>query len=309
MKILYGIIDNNIDVTNICYEKLRKQNIITIPCGDCSRAAFFTDPLINVLKSIFITNISDGIIEYDSTKDIYIDISANTIFTNDNVPSYISSVIPNIQEKLKGMHSNLRIDYGSFNEEYPEQMMATRYLTGHEKVLEIGGNIGRNTLVISYILSQQRNYNFVTLESDVNIASQLEHNKSLNGLNFNIESSALSKRMLIQEGWNTIASDILLDGYTAVKTITLTELHAKYNIIFDTLVLDCEGAFYYILMDMPEILDNVNLIIMENDYLDILHKNYIDDILRKNSFYVDYVEAGGWGCCYNNFFEVWKRRN
>ena len=30
---------------------------------------------------------------------------------------------------------------------------------------------------------------------------------------------------------------------------------------FDTLILDCEGAFYNILKDMPEILDNINLII------------------------------------------------
>jgi len=22
---------------------------------------------------------------------------------------------------------------------------------------------------------------------------------------------------------------------------------------------------------------------------------------------VDYKECGGWGCCYNNFFEVWKK--
>ena len=85
-------------------------------------------------------------------------------------------------------------------------------------------------------------------------------------------------------------------------------MYSKYNIQFDTLVLDCEGAFYYILMDMPEILTNVNLIIMENDYNDITHKNYIDSVLKQHNFYVDYVEAGGWGCCYNNFYEVWKRK-
>jgi len=45
---------------------------------------------------------------------------------------------------------------------------------------------------------------------------------------------------------------------------------------------------------------------MENDYWDISHKQYIDDILSKK-FYVDYSESGGWGPCTNNFFEVWKR--
>ena len=70
-------------------------------------------------------------------------------------------------------------------------------------------------------------------------------------------------------------------------------------------------AFYYILIDMPEILENINLIIMENDYYDITHKQYIDDILKTNGFYVDYSKSGGWThqfCpCSNNFFEVWKK--
>jgi hypothetical protein len=129
----------------------------------------------------------------------------------------------------------------------------------------------------------------------------------MNNFHFHIENAALSKRKLIQMGWNTICSDVLLDGYKNVNIITLEELNQKYNIHFDTLVLDCEGAFYYILMDMPEILNNINLIIMENDYHDISHKKYVDSILKQYHFYNDYTEAGGWGCCYNNFFEVWKK--
>ena len=92
-----------------------------------------------------------------------------------------------------------------------------------------------------------------------------------------------------------------------INIITYDEIKKKYNIVFDTLILDCEGAFYYILMDMPEILENIKLIIMENDYHNIDHKNYIDSILKSNNFYVDYTQSGGWGPCYNNFYEVWKK--
>ena len=183
--------------------------------------------------------------------------------------------------------------------------MVVKYLTGNEKVLEIGGNIGRNSLIIASILNDSRN--LVTLECDPNIANQLNENKNLNNLNFSIESSALSNRKLIQKDWNTIPSNELLPEHNWVNTITLEELKNKYNINFDTLVIDCEGALYYILMDMPELLNGINLIIMENDYFDINEKKYVDDVLKNNNFMVHYIESGGWGPCYNNFFEVWKK--
>jgi FkbM family methyltransferase len=199
----------------------------------------------------------------------------------------------------------LRLNYGSFYEELPEQRMSVRYLTGKEKVLEIGGNIGRNSLIIACLLANQQN--LVTLESNLEIAAQLKENRDANQLQFHIETSALSKRALIQKGWDTLPSDTLQEGYSWVNTMTLDEIQTKYNIVFDTLLLDCEGAFYYILMDMPEILANINLIIMENDYYDISRKQYVDEVLTQNGFYRDYAEGGGWGPCTDYFFEVWKK--
>ena len=295
MKIYYGVTNNFIDVTSVCIEKLTNNNILSIPRGDHSRAFFFGDPLCGTLKKIFIEN-NDILTEYDDFTQIKINLLNNTIITtNEN----------DINNRISNIHSKLKIKYGSFNEELPEQKMVVRYLTGKEKVLEIGGNIGRNSIVIASILENQKN--LVTLESNPDIAKQLHENKDLNNYNFNIECSALSNRKLIRKGWDTLPSDVLKDDWNWINTITINELKNKYNIEFDTLVLDCEGAFYYILQDMPEILNNINLIIMENDYFDISKKQYIDEILIKNNFNVDYTEGGGWGPCYNNFFEVWKK--
>ena len=288
MEIKYGIHNNYIDVTEICYSKLLKDNIITIPLGDHYRANYFGDPLIYVHKSIFIIN-NNITTEYNENYKIQINIIDYTVHTT----------------SVSEIHNKLQLKYGSLHEELPEQIMAINYLQGNEKVLEIGSNIGRNTLVISSILKDHTQ--FVTLESDKEIAQQLLENKQLNNLYFHIENSALSKRKLIQKGWDTIASDILLEGYKEVNIITWEELNKKYNIQFDTLVLDCEGAFYYILMDMPEILDNIKLIIMENDYHNITKKEYIDEVLLKNNFYMSYSEGGGWGPCKNYFYEVWKK--
>ncbi len=288
MEIKYGIHNNYIDVTEICYSKLLKDNIITIPLGDHYRANYFGDPLIYVHKSIFIIN-NNITTEYNENYKIQINIIDYTVHTT----------------SVSEIHNNLQLKYGSLHEELPEQIMAINYLQGNEKVLEIGSNIGRNTLVISSILKDHTQ--FVTLESDKEIAQQLLENKELNNMNFHIENSALSKHKLIQKEWVTIASNVLLDGYKEVQSITWEELNNKYNIQFDTLVLDCEGSFYNILMDMPEILDNIKLIIMENDYFEITKKGYIDNILFKNNFKVEYSEGGGWGPCENYFFQVWKR--
>jgi FkbM family methyltransferase len=244
MKIFYGIsLDNSIDVTTICFEKLARDNVIIIPSDDSNRASFFTDPLPGILKKIIIVD--------DHRTTIYDAYTQVKINTKDNTTQTTAHRVDN-DAKIRYIHSKLKIKYGSLREELPEQKMVARYLTGNEKVLEIGGNIGRNSLVIASILED--NANFVTLECDINIAAQLIENRDLNNFNFHVETSALSNRKLIQKGWDTTPSDTILEGYSWVNTITLHNLKAKYNINFDTLVLDCEGAFYYILMDMPEIL-------------------------------------------------------
>jgi len=298
MQIKYGISSINMDVTKICLDKLNNSTIIKIPTGDIDRSILFEiDPLPNVLKSVFFVDDDNNITEYSDKFEIHIDINIKKVIHTYNYDE--------LKLRLDEIHNNLKLDYGSFTEEYPEQLMTLKYLSGNENVLEIGGNIGRNSLVIASILNN--NGNLVTLESDSEICEQLKHNRDMNNFTFNIENSALSKRKLIQRDWDTIESDTLLNGYKEINIIDLEKLNSKYNIIFDTLVLDCEGAFYYILMDMPEILNNIKLIIMENDYWDINKKNYIDSILKQNGFEVDYSSSGGWGPCYSNFYEVWKK--
>ena len=316
MKIKYGILEKTIDVTNICLTspKLFHNNIITIPSGDENRAHYFTDPVYRIVKQIFIESNGSEIC-FDQYHCIKINIQNNTV---DVKVIDVNEENKKIEMKLSLTHSKLKIKHGSFDDEFPEQRMATKYLTGNEKILEIGGNIGRNSLVIAQILRDgggaSNDFNLVTMECANDTSILLMENRNLNGFHFHIEKSALSSNKLIQNELNgnnvinkTLPSDTLLPGHTWVNTVTWKELKVKYNIEFNTLVLDCEGAFYYMLLDMPEMLENIKLIIMENDYWDLNHKNVVDAILIKNNFYVDYVESGGWGPCYHNFFEVWKK--
>jgi FkbM family methyltransferase len=293
LKILYGTTRIAGDVTDICYTQLLRNNIITIPSGDGARAEYFSDPIYGTLKSIYIYN-NYEVTEYDHTLTIKIDITTNTVTTI------------NYDEELLKLQNLLTIKYGNFTEEYPEQKMAYMYLTGSEKVLEIGGNIGRNSLIIGSIVD---NRHFVTLECDPNNAKMLCENRDNNSMTFHVEPSALSLKRLIQKGWNTLQSDVLLDGYSDVSIISFDQLQKKYDVEFDTLILDCEGSFYYILLDFPEILTNIKKILVENDYFDNpSHKEYVDNLLKLNSFYVDYsAPAYVFGTYYKNFYEVWVK--
>jgi hypothetical protein len=54
-------------------------------------------------------------------------------------------------------------------------------------------------------------------------------------------------------------------------------------------------------------LKGINTVIMENDYTNINHKNYVDEVLKTYGLSVFHQEGGGWGPCSDFFYEVWVR--
>jgi FkbM family methyltransferase len=220
-------------------------------------------------------------------------------------PIHVEAQSMDAAARLQEIHAKLRLMHGSFSEEYPEQLMTTMYLSPDAKVLELGGNIGRNTCVIASILNDSRN--LVSVESSTEIAKLLQENRDLNALQFHIEASALSKVPLVQSGWDTIPSEVDIPGFFRVNTIPFDQLQRKYGIEFDTFVVDCEGALYYILRDDPEILRNINLVIIENDFHELEKAQFVHSLFEKNGLKLVYNQAGGWGPCYPIFFQVWKK--
>jgi FkbM family methyltransferase len=155
--------------------------------------------------------------------------------TNLSQRSVESLFLHDKHQRLNNIHSNLKLEFGSFRDEYPEQLMSVRYLKGHEKVLEIGGNIGRNSLIIASIIN---NNNFVSLECDTEISKQLIENRDLNNFTFFVENSALSKRKLIQKGWDTKPSEVLEDGYKEVNTISYDELMKRKGKFYKEVIVN-----------------------------------------------------------------------
>jgi FkbM family methyltransferase len=201
-----------------------------------------------------------------------------------------------ITKKLEDIQLKLILDYGSISDEYPEQEMAVMYIKPDDFVLEIGGNIGRNSCIIASILNDSKN--LVVFESSYTFAQQLKENRDTNNLNFQIENCAISKYDLYQQGWNTKPANEMTDEdyasayWTKIKTSTWSDIKNKYNnICFNTLVADCEGALYYILHDEPTFLENFKKIIIENDFQDYNHKLFVDVEFKKFNFKRVYVKA------------------
>lgn len=312
--IYYGTIEKNREVTNLCIEKCaleKYKDLLFIPFDQSERDNYFTDIAPGHDKFIFI-HLRNEIICFSNKQDVFFDLKEMKVYDQNNVVLDLVQKMENEIYFLNWLRSRLKINYGDFTEEFVEQRLVSKYIKGNEKILEIGGNIGRCALIISSILNFYNNTNFVCMECNTDIAKQLKHNRDINEVKFHIETKALSKRKIIQNGWHNVESDILLENHLPVENINVDELKHKYNINFDTLVVDCEEAFYVILQDMPEILEGIKLIIMENDYLEKFKKDFVDNVLKKRGFFVDYSEKGHWPeeynrfPCYHNFYEVWK---
>lgn len=306
IKVFYGVEGKYKDVTELTEILCVDGNILNIPSGEYNRCGLYGDPLPGILKhmKVDINNI-DTILAPD--RSFTLNLTSDIIF--DYKPSIVrfspDDKIRDPIDRLENFHRNLKFN-GDIRTEYPEQLMAVMFIKPNDKVLELGSNVGRNTLTIATILSDQNN--LVTLECDPKSFKILLKHRDANDYYFRAENSALSKSRLAQKDWDTVPfENDIPKGFVEVSTISFVDLQNKYDIKFDTLVADCEGALYYIFQDFPEMLDGISKIIMENDYNNIDHKNKVNEIMKSKGFVRIYHQGGGWGPCKAFFYEVWEK--
>lgn len=173
-----------------------------------------------------------------------------------------------VSPALTALHNTLKLDFGKWDTELPEQELILKHIPSTATVLEIGSFIGRSTLILASVLDDDRR--LVTLESNPSFARRLNHNRDLNSMHFHGINAALSLWPLIQVGWRTRlwhADDPPKERYRRIPTKTWPELKADFShLAFDHLVIDCEGAFLPIVKEWPSILDGIAKIIFENDF-------------------------------------------
>ena len=193
------------------------------------------------------------------------------------------------QLKLNLIQNSLKLIHGSFEEEAIEQYLCCKHILPNDKVLELGGNYGRVSCILASILNEP--LNLVVIEPSKESFNKLKKNKDFNSLGFYIENSAISINKMYQQGWDTFSEKFYnkltnkqKQNYYEINTITIDEIKKKYNLNFNTLVIDCEGSFYNILLEFPDILDNIYKIIIENDFKEKFTKIFVDKFFKNNNF-------------------------
>lgn len=300
MKVLYGYGEVFLDVTQSLFEK----SVYYIPIGDGKRASLFgVDPLPGVVKVVRIYWTESFVQDYP--EHIEITLKHNKIIKGETFDDILQSI-----------HTTLNFVYGSLKDEYPEQLMSLQFIGPRRSttsgILEIGGNFGRNSCLISALIGKENEHKLVVVESNKQISVILDHNRKINNMDYQVETVAISNTPLIQQGWNTkpMENGGVEKGWTQVNTKCWQEFNDKYKnqgIIFDTLVADCEGALYYILKDEPNFLDNITLVLIENDFSDPSHKEFVDSEFIRNGLKCIYAQKGGWGPCESRFYETWAK--
>lgn len=322
---LYGAGHTYVDVTTDVFRNCLHGELIQIPAGDTG-SALFPDPLPGIAKGILVIRQNGDKWSgqaYGPNEKIWIALRDDELpdgnirghAKNGGSSKRIKPPPPGLtpDEVIHFFHSQLRFDGGSLNDEWVEQHNTVEFLRPDAKVLELGSGFGRNTMMISCVLSDESN--FVTLECNPQSVETLRVNRSTNGFRFHIEPAALSYRKLMYspELALTIPGTELQDGYQWINTITFEEINEKYGIEFDTLVADCEGALYYILQDNPAMLENISTVILEADYRLPGQKAAVEELfdrygLQKVKFWrLEPAPADLPSECVASFWEVWRR--
>jgi FkbM family methyltransferase len=214
---------------------------------------------------------------------------------------------------LKKLHQKLILNKGSWLKELPEQKMILKFLPKNSKILEFGGNIGRASLISNSIINDKTQH--LVLESNKTIVRSLRKNKQLNNSQFQILNAALSNKPMIYKHWNTQQSDVILKDWKKVNIVNLDYIKNSYNIPFNTIIADCEGAFVNILKDFPEILNGIKMIFIEHDFNTNEDFYYFISIMNQNNYkMIHYIEKIDvklpkfWGVTEDKFFHsIWLK--
>jgi FkbM family methyltransferase len=146
--------------------------------------------------------------------------------------------------------------------ELPERELILKHLPPDSRVLELGGCIGVLSCLVNSLLGDRRAH--VVIEANPFLIPFLERNRDVNGAEFSVEHCVISRA---PEAILTLAADMDSskrgDHGLMVPTRTFEDIDAHYQLSFDTLVMDIEGAESEFIRDNKVVIQKMNLIVIE----------------------------------------------
>ena len=137
MEILYGIEGNYKNITDTVKNIVLTNKNFTIPSNDVERSILFGDHIFGTLKHLKINgkqyNNESIYLILDKTGELEIgqdlNISEKRVNWWNNVGKFLSS--PN--DRVNGLHKYISLNFGNIKEEFPEQLMAARFIKETDK--------------------------------------------------------------------------------------------------------------------------------------------------------------------------------
>jgi FkbM family methyltransferase len=192
--------------------------------------------------------------------------------------------------------NNIRFDH-TFVESI-EQVQVAKYINLDSVVLELGARYGTVSCIINKCIGYSTNQ--VCVEPDTRIQSALHTNKINNKCNFHILNGVVSRvplELANIDSCNGYGTKTVVSTTSVIKSFTLEDVEAKYNLKFNTLVADCEGFLEQFFDENPHLYSQLSLIIFEKDGEDQCDYKKIIENLKLHNF--KQVEYGS--------HEVWKK--
>lgn len=156
--------------------------------------------------------------------------------------------------------------------EVQEQHDANGYIRPDDKVLEIGARYGGVSITINKILKNKRDH--VAVEPDSRVWEAIEKNRDRHWCEFQICKGAISERPLkINDGGYEG-----FGNYTSEENDGNIELFkiSDFNIDFNVLVVDCEGAFENFYNENKDFFKHLRLILYERDRKEHCDYDYLE---------------------------------
>jgi len=224
------------------------------------------------------------------------------------------------ENRLKTIHSKLPdLVNGSREEEKEEQVMACLAVRPDDNVLELGGNIGRLSTVIGYITKESGS--LWVVEPDSRHVESAILNRDNAGMDYFIFNGSISKRPIQCLGWPPESI------FQSSNNVSFKDFQSRFccNKTITVLACDCEGALFYTLFDEPSMLDDIQTVILENDFPDtpylsetFLRRGFQNDFpgINRKEWVHDLLKAKGFRTVYQkellnfqeDFYQVWTKR-